>query len=126
MNVEKVFLIIAAMGLAPLGLMYGVAPEQVLGSLFSIEVSTTNGTHIFRAMMTLYLGFALFWLVSAFKPCLHQAALISLTVFMYGIASGRIISVVVDGLPHWFFLSNIALELLMGTIGLLLVKKAFR
>ena len=123
MKMIKGFLIITALGVLLLGLMYGLSPERILNQLFNIEISNVNEAHAFRAIMGLYLGFSLFWLISAFRPPLQQAALLSLVIFMYGIASGRTISLTLDGMPHWFFIGNLLLELIMGTIGLLLLRR---
>ena len=67
MNVRQIFLLIVAIGLIPIALSYGAFPQQTLPFLFDITVINTNGTHIFRALMALYLGFALFWILGAFN-----------------------------------------------------------
>ena len=42
-------------------------PQQSLRFLFDVSIADTNGVHIFRAIMGLYLGFTLFWIVGAFN-----------------------------------------------------------
>jgi hypothetical protein len=46
-----------------------------------------------------------------------------LVVFMLGLAAGRLLSLVVDGVPHWLLLAYLALELGIGLVGLLLLKR---
>ncbi len=123
MNLRQGFLVLTAIGLVPIALGYGVAPQQSLEYLFAVSVQNVNGTHIFRAIMGLYLALAAFWIVGAYKAHLRQPALYSLVVFMLGLASGRLLSLVVDGVPHWLLLAYLALELGIGLVGLLLLKR---
>jgi hypothetical protein len=73
--------------------------------------------------MGLYLALSLFWVLGAFKVHLRQAALYSLIVFMLGLAAGRILSLLVDGMPYWLLLVYLLLELGFGALGILLAKK---
>lgn len=123
MNLRQGFLILTAIGLVPIALGYGVAPQQSLESQFAVSVQNVNGAHIFRAIMGLYLALATFWVVGAVKPHLRQAALYSLVVFMLGLAAGRLLSLVVDGVPNWLLLTYLALELFIGVVGMLLLRR---
>ena len=124
MKVHQIFLLVTAIGLIPIAFSYGLMPQKSLGYLFDISVSDTNGIHIFRAVMGLYLALALFWIIGAFKVQVRQAALYSLIVFMLGLAAGRILSLIVDGMPHWLLLVYLVLELGFGTIGMILIRKS--
>jgi predicted membrane protein len=99
-------------------------PQKSLHYLFDVSVSDTNSIHIFRAVMGLYLALVLFWITGAFKVQVRQAALYSLIVFMLGLAAGRILSLVVDGIPHWLLVVYLVLELVFGVLGILLIKKS--
>ena len=123
MNIRQLFLLVTAVGLTPIALSYGLMPQASLGSLFDITVSNTNGIHVFRAIMGLYLGLISFWILGAFKVHLRQPALYSLIVFMLGLAAGRILSFLVDGPPHWLLSVYMVLELALGIVGLLLLKR---
>jgi len=124
MKVRQMFLLISAIGLIPVALSYGLIPQKSLSYLFDISVSNTNGIHIFRAVMGLYLTMALFWIIGAFKVQVRQAALYSLIVFMLGLAAGRILSLVIDGMPHWLLVVYLVLELSFGFLGMLLLTKS--
>ena len=124
MNMRQSFLALAAIGLTPIALGYGVAPGKSLHYLLGVSVESVNETHIFRAVMGLYLGLALFWIMGAYRAHLRQAALYSLVVFMLGLAAGRVLSLAVDGLPHWLLLVYLALELGFGAVGLQLLKRS--
>ena len=123
MNLRQGFLVLTAIGLVPIALGYGLVPQQSLDYLFAVPVQNVNGAHIFRAVMGLYLGLAGFWVVGAFQVRLRQAALLSLVVFMFGLAGGRLLSLAIDGMPHWLLLAYLVLELGMGAIGLQLLKR---
>jgi Domain of unknown function (DUF4345) len=73
-------------------------------------------------VMGLYLALIVFWLIGAYRADVRRPALCSLVVFMLGLAAGRILSLVVDGRPHWILLVYLALELVFGVLGLLLLK----
>jgi hypothetical protein len=124
MNIRRIFLLVAAIGLFPIALSYGLAPQKSLSYLFGITVSDPNGIHIFRAVMGLYLALIVFWLIGAFKAQVRQAAIYSLIVFMFGLAAGRILSLAIDGMPHWLLAVYLVLELVFGVLGMLLITKA--
>ena len=123
MNIRQIFLLVTAVGLIPFALSYGIAPHRSLGYLFGIFVGDANLVHIFRAVMGLYLAMALFWILGTFKAELRQAALCSLVVFMFGLAGGRILSLILDGIPHWILIVYLFLELAFGSFGMILLKK---
>jgi len=123
-NYQKLLLIIVAIGLIPIALSYGLFPQKSLSYFYDIHVSETNPIHIFRAVMGLYLALVIFWLIGAFNIRLREAALYSLVVFMYGLAAGRILSLLLDGVPHPLLLVYLLLELGFGTIGAFLLSKS--
>ena len=124
MNIRQIFLLITAIGLFPIALSYGLIPQKSLSYLFDISVSAPNGVHIFRAVMGLYLALVLFWFIGAFNVQVRQAALYSLIVFMFGLAAGRVLSLIIDGMPHWLLVVYLVLELGFGFLGILIIKKS--
>lgn len=123
-NLQKVTLLLVAFGLIPIALSYGLFPEQSLGYLFGINVSEINSTHIFRAVMGLYLAMVVFWIWGALKREVRVSALYSMVVFMFGLAVGRILSLILDGIPNWLLLVYLGLEVSMGFIGIILISKS--
>lgn len=118
MNSRQIFLAIAAIGLVPIALSYGFVPEKSLPWLYDIVAGQTQSLHFFRAVMGLYLGFALFWLLGALRPWLTFTALISLVIFTTGLAAGRAVSFMMDGLPHGLLLMYFFGELLLAALGM--------
>ena len=121
----RIFLIFCAVGLVPIALGYGAKPSVTLDALFGINVDTTNLTHIMRAVMGLYIGMVVFWLWGAFRRSLEGPALAACAVFMVGLAAGRILSFVMDGLPHWLLVVYAALEIGLGLIAITLYRGNF-
>jgi len=117
---SRAFLIFCAVGLVPIALGYGAKPSFSLDALFGITVDTLNLTHIMRAVMGLYLGMVVFWLWGAFKPSMTGPALAGCAVFMLGLAAGRILSFVVDGMPHWLLVVYAVLEIVLGLVAVAL------
>ena len=110
----RAFLIFCAVGLVPIALGYGAKPSTSLDALFGITVDTTNLAHIMRAVMGLYLGMVVLWVWGAFDEQMTAPALVSCAVFMLGLAAGRVLSFILDGMPHWLLVVYAALEIVFG------------
>jgi len=122
----RAFLIFCSVGLVPIALGYGAKPSVSLDALFGITVDTTNLTHILRAVMGLYLGMVVLWLWGAFCPSMAMPALAACAVFMLGLAAGRLLSFVLDGMPHWLLTVYAALEVVLGMMAVMLYKSHCR
>ncbi|MEZ9593435.1 DUF4345 domain-containing protein [Shewanella sp. 10N.261.52.F9] len=123
MRIQQQFLLVAAVGLTPIALGYGLQPSTSLAYLFEIDASSINSRHIFRAVMGLYLALVLFWVLGAFIKKYQLPALYSLTVFMFGLAFGRTLSLIFDGWPHWLLVVYLLLEVGFGLVGIAMIKK---
>jgi hypothetical protein len=117
-KLSQILLLSVALGLAPVALSYGLAPERSLPWLFGIDASDVNTRHIFRAVMGLYLASLCFWVVGALVGTLRVPALWSLFVFMSGLALGRISSLMLDGWPHPLLVIYTVLELVSAGVAL--------
>ncbi|EPM5418526.1 TPA: DUF4345 domain-containing protein [Vibrio parahaemolyticus] len=125
MKIDKscALLLISSLGLIPIAFSYGVNPELSLNYLFGLEINNVNGNHIFRAVMCLYLFNLSSWLLGAFKKSYRQIALIALSIFMLGLAVGRLLSFFLDGQPHWLLILYFILEFSIGISALYLIKQ---
>ena len=122
MTRESLCLLLIAPSVLAVSLSYGLYPEITLKYLYDIEVNSANLANIFRAIMGLYIALSMFWVVGAFKKSLRLAALWSMTIFMTGIALGRILSILVDGYPDHIFLGYTLIEVVSAITGILLIK----
>lgn len=123
MNGKSICLLAAAIGLVPIALSYGAQPEVVLPLLLGLEVTELAQVHILRAVMGLYLALVVFWLLGVRDSRYTAAALMSLVVFMLGLAAGRLLSLVVDGYPGPVLTLYLGLEIGFGLVGLWLLRQ---
>ena len=122
MTRESLCLLLIAPGVLAVSLSYGLYPEITLKYLYDIEVNSANLANIFRAIMGLYIALSIFWVVGAFKKSLRLAALWSMTIFMTGIALGRILSIIIDGFPYPIFFFYTVFEFFSALMGYFLLK----
>ncbi|OBT06807.1 hypothetical protein A9267_12970 [Shewanella sp. UCD-FRSSP16_17] len=123
MTSPQIFLLATAVGLTPIALSYGFSPSTSLSFLFNIDATPVNVTHIFRAVMGLYFALVTFWVVGAFVQKIRLPALYSLVVFMVGLGLGRLLSLVLDGMPHWLLVVYMLLEAGFAVVGILMINK---
>jgi len=121
-RLQRLLLLIAAIGLIPIALGYGFMPEKTLTPIYGFDVDNVNLKHIMRAIMGLYFGQIIIWFLGYSNPDLRRPAMYCLVVFMLGLAGGRIVSLVVDGTSHWLLIVYLILELFIGLIGLKLIR----
>jgi hypothetical protein len=122
MKKESFFLVFVAIGVFCVSLGYGFLPNLTMPFLYDIEVTHINLLNILRAISGLYIALVIFWIVGAYNSNLQLPALWSLTIFMTGIAAGRIASILIDGLPSPIFIFYLFLEVIFGLIGYTLIK----
>ena len=122
MSKERVFLLVAAAGLTPIALAYGLIPATTVPMLYGVEIDSVNIAHIFRAVMGLYLAMVIFWIMGVSREPLRFAALCSVVVFMGGLAIGRLLSLLVDGIPAAPLVIYLVLEVGFALVGLKLAK----
>tara|TARA_Y100001980_G_C14514300_1_gene289671 strand:- start:488 stop:898 length:411 start_codon:yes stop_codon:yes gene_type:complete len=122
MTRESLFLLLIAPGVLAVSLSYGLYPQTTLKYLYDIDVNSVNLANIFRAIMGLYIALSIFWVAGAFKKNLRLAALWSMTIFMTGIALGRILSIIIDGFPYPIFFFYTGIEIISALIGFGLIR----
>ncbi|KPM32288.1 Hypothetical protein I595_1938 [Croceitalea dokdonensis DOKDO 023] len=79
-------------------LIYGGNPSAILPYFFDFEVQNLELKNIFRAIMGVYMGFTVYWVMGIRKPEHWKGATISNIIFMGGLAFGRLVSTVFDGI----------------------------
>ena len=122
MSKESIFLMVAAVGLMPIALAYGLVPATTVPMLYGVEIDSINLTHIFRAVMGLYLAMIVFWILGATRESLRFSALCSMVVFMGGLAVGRLLSLFFDGIPGILLVIYLLLEVGFALVAFKLAK----
>ena len=72
------------------------------------------------------LGMVAFCVIAAFTPEWRRVAVIWAVFFAYSLAIGRILSLIVDGMPSAMLLFYLAVELVVGTWGLFVLARERR
>lgn len=119
---KHIHLIISTLIVIPIGLIYGSRPDL----LFDVKINSTDEGNIFRAIMGLYLSFALLWVLGIFKTEYWKTATISNICFMLGLAFGRIINIALKGLPSKIFVIGTVGELILGFYSIYILNKSYK
>jgi hypothetical protein len=107
---KNLHLLLSTIIVTVVAFVYGFQPQL----LFNVTIKTTDEANIFTAIMGLYLGFSLLWIVGILKPAFWKAATLSNMIFMLGLAFGRFVSVFFDGIPSIVFVLGTIGELTLG------------
>jgi len=90
--------------------VYGFKPDL----WFDVKVKTIDEHNIFKAIMGVYIAFSILWFVGIIIEKFWETATISNFLFMFGLAFGRIVSIIFDGIPSTLFLLGTIGELILG------------
>lgn len=111
---HRIHLIISIAVVIPAAIIYGFFPESVL----EITPNTIDESNFHKAIMGLYLGFSIIWLLGILKEGYLKIALVSNIIFMLGLGSGRVLSILLDGMPSIAYSLGTIGELTLGIYGL--------
>ena len=112
--IDKASLLVSCFIVIPVSFVYGFLPFKY----FEIYPDTVDDNNLLKAVMGLYLAFAILWLLGLFKAQYFKVGLTSNVFFMIGLALGRAISMILDGIPSILFIFGCLGELLLGGYGL--------
>ncbi|MFC4817761.1 MULTISPECIES: DUF4345 domain-containing protein [unclassified Flavobacterium] len=111
--IRNTHLIISSFVVFPISLIYGFAPEV----FFKLTVNTVDEQNILKAIMGIYIAFAILWVMGISKRKFWKIATVSNFIFMFGLAFGRIVSMLFDGIPSALLLLGVFGELILGFYG---------
>lgn len=112
MQLKKILLVLSFVTICVIALLYGVSPQWFFETfLVNSQEPSIDQSHILRAVMMLYMALGLFWLYCAFSDKYRDAGIIVLSVFCGGLVAGRILSVIMDGMPSPILILYIFMEL---------------
>ncbi len=122
-KLKNVHLGLSSLTVIGVGLAYGINPNQILPLFFDFKVESVDLSNIFRAIMGLYLALAFYWILGIFKSEYWVNATLISSIFMGGLAFGRIISIISDGIPSLPFSIGTILEILFMFWGITNIKR---
>lgn len=120
---DGIHLFVASLIVMLAALSYGLVPSNILPRFLDITNFSTDLLNLLRAVMGIYLAFASFWLLGALKQSLWRPASISLVLFMSGLVFGRIISMIMDGIPSAIFVLGGFGEAFLALYTVILLKR---
>ena len=112
--ITKIHLIISVFIVVPVAFVYGFKPS----SEFDIHLNTIDEHNFFKAIMGLYLGFSVLWILGVFRANYLKLALVTNIIFMLGLGFGRVLSWFTDGTPTFGYQFGTVAELFLGFYGL--------
>ena len=112
--IYKIHLLISSIIVIPIAWVYGFNPA----SQFDIQLQTIDEHNFFKAIMGLYLGCTVLWILGILKEQYLNTALHSNIVFMLGLGLGRVVSLFIDGTPTFGYLFGTFAELFLGGYGI--------
>jgi hypothetical protein len=124
MSLKKALLIFSFFTICIIAFLYGVSPRWFFETfLLDSQPPSVDQSHILRAVMMLYVSLGLFWLWSAFSDKYRDAGILVLCIFCGGLVAGRILSVIVDGMPSPLLILYIAMELSLVPVCVWLLRR---
>jgi Domain of unknown function (DUF4345) len=120
---KNLHLIISTIILIPIAFGYGIAPKTVLPMLLNINLETVDMLNICRAIMVLYVAISALWLMGIYNKKYWFTATITNIFFMGGLSLGRILSLVLDGIPSPIFLWGTLGEMVLAVFAFYQLRK---
>ena len=112
--ISKIHLIISIPIVVCAAIIYGFFPDLLL----DIKPVAVDEHNLLKAIMLLYLGFSILWIYGLVSKTYFKVALISHMIFMLALATGRLLSMVLDGNPSDAYIYGTVGELILGLYGL--------
>lgn len=106
-------MIVSVIIVIPAAFIYGFN----VGEFLELNPNSIDEKNFSKAVMGLYLGFSILWILGILKLDYLKSALLSNTVFMLALAFGRILSSITDGLPSEVYILGTLGELILGCYG---------
>jgi hypothetical protein len=116
--INKIHLIISVCIVVPVAFVYGFKPDLS----FDMFLETVDEHNFYKAIMGLYLGFSTLWIMGVLKSNYLKTALITNIIFMLGLGCGRVLSILIDGIPTFGYVFGTIAELFLGFYGLWVLK----
>lgn len=118
---KNAHLLISLAIVVPTAIIYG--SPSILPQHLDIQVNTKDLSNMLKAVMCLYLGICLVWVLGIWKTEYWKKATQLNIVFMLSLATGRALSMVTDGLPTGGYIFGILAEGIIGLLSIYQLKR---
>lgn len=114
-------LIVSILIVVPTAIIYG--SPLLLPEYLDIQVNSTDLSNLLKAIMFLYLGISLVWLLGIWKSEYWKSATHLNIIFMLSLGTGRFLSLLTDGLPTGGYIFAVLMEFVLGFFAIYQLKK---
>lgn len=118
---KNLHLFVSLLIVVPTAIIYG--SPTILPKFLNIEVHTIDISNMLKAIMFLYLGISLVWVLGILKTEYWKSATQLNILFMLTLCCGRGLSLIIDGLPTGGYIFGILAELIIGIFSIYQFKK---
>lgn len=105
-------LLVSILALVPTGIIYGT--KSLVTEFFDIQVKTIDLSNMLKAIMCLYLAICFALFLGMWKSKYWKAATQLNILFMLSLATGRVLSILLDGMPTQAYIVAMIVEFTLG------------
>lgn len=113
---RRLHLIVSLIIVIPTAIIYGFSPTSLLPQHLDIQVHTIDLSNFLRAIMCLYFGVSFVWILGIFKGDYWKVATQLNLLFMVTLGTGRVLSMVLDGMPSGGYIFGVIAELSLAVL----------
>jgi hypothetical protein len=118
---KNLHLLVSLLIVVPTAIIYG--SPSILTEQLDIQVNTIDLSNMLKAIMSLYLGISMVWILGIWKAEYWKSATQLNILFMLTLATGRIISMVTDGVRTGGYIFGVIAEFAIGLFSVYQLKK---
>ena len=118
---KNLHLFISLSIVVPTAIIYG--SPSILPKYLNIKVNTVDFSNMLKAIMCLYLGISIVWILGIWKTQYWKIATQLNILFMLSLAIGRVLSMLMDGFPTSGYIFGIIAEFVLGFYSIFQFKK---
>ncbi len=118
---KNLHLIVSIFIVIPTAIIYG--SPSMLPQHLDIQVNTNDLSNMLKAIMCLYLGISLVWILGIWKKEYWKMATQLNILFMLTLATGRVLSMLLDGFPTGGYIFGVIAEFVIGLYSIYQLKK---
>ena len=119
--IKNLHLIVSSFIVIPTGIIYG--SPSILPQRLDIQVNTIDLSNLLKAIMLLYIGVSFVWILGICKTKYWKSATQLNILFMLTLATGRILSLITDGVPTNGYIFAVIAESIISVFSIYQLKK---
>mgnify|MGYP006141999007 CR=1 FL=1 len=121
---KNLHLLVSISIVLPTGIIYG--SPSILSEQLNIQVDTIDLANMLKANMCLYIGISFVWILGIWKAEYWKRATELNVLFMLSLATGRALSMIIDGSPTGGYVFGIIAEFALGMYSIYQIKNTIR